>query len=202
MERIRGIGSEHMAAPPPDTDQPGAAQSGVPGGWSALLSRSRFGSPSAPYNVGHGETIAPERAPSRRRDPLLSQFQVQPILSREGEIAQRSDDMPGMGTDDLEEGYRPRHRFFPQPTNVPTAVVMPSWTKAGIVPRAFQWLANHGTLRREFLAGAQHFAGSHTLILKESSSSSSPVRMAPARTPRLTRYIPPPSYGLQTEVLE
>jgi hypothetical protein len=202
IERVRGIGSQYIGEPPPETDQPGAAQSGIPGGWSALRSRSRFGVPPRPYNIGHGETVVPERAPARPRDPILSQFLRVPIVVRQGDIEQRSEDAAALGRDDLDEGYRPQHRFFPTPSNAPTALVMPSWTKAGPQPQPFQWLANKGTLRREFLSDAQHFTGLHTLVEKESSSSTSPVRMVPARQPRLTRYVPPPSYGQQTEVLE
>jgi hypothetical protein len=73
------------------------------------------------------------------------------------------------------------------------------WSDFGKVPGKIN---RRYTLRREFMQDAQTFLGLRHYAEKRAASSTSPVRMLPPRTYRLTTRTLPGSFGQTTEVLE
>jgi hypothetical protein len=198
-----------MGHPKPEQEIPDRrTQTGInePDGWYGIRSRSRFLPVSRDIQVGHGGQQTSQRAPSRLPEPnRQTQFPIQrenrPLAWLPFGIGQRKEDVAALGSDDLAEGYRPFRGFFHEALTETRAVSMPSWVLAGPIARARQRLHPIAD-RREFMAQSQTFKGEHTEVPKGARMPTSPVRMLPARQPRLTRYAPPPSFGLQTEMIE
>lgn len=195
--RAPGLGGE---AEEPATDQPFA---GVPqSGFTGYLGRSRFASPPPAPVLAHGVTVeGASSGPGEIRDPSegMTVFESQDALNDAGGVDTRtrtSDTGGGPYNHMLARGFVRRYVDTTNPGRKPADMIR--WGEAPI-PRAFRQLRY--TLRREYAQDAQTFRGEHTSMIKAGKGSTSPMRMGPARTNRLTNRAPTGSYGQITEVL-
>jgi hypothetical protein len=183
-------------------------QTHADGGFTGIVSRSRFYSPLANPVVGHGEqsTVAP--APSFY-DPARGHSQFDELPTPAGDIRPNTEfpvrseydpslegptrELVALGAIAYERNYG-EAAVGAQPIVGP-----PSWYAAGPISKAMRRVTY--TLRREFMQGAQSFPGLHGSQEKKANVSTSPVRMTGARNNRLTLRELPASFGATTEVI-
>jgi hypothetical protein len=178
-----------------------------------IRSRSRFHSPLYNPPVGHGGPTSGVTPGPRLPDPGAgrSQFderEVEPF--RRGLSASSLREVspelnPSLGQEDVKLAREGVLRFARPDygvSNVGAQPIIgpPSWYAAGPIPPSLR-VARRGTLRREFMQWAQTFFGRHAVQTHKAPGSTSPVRMAAARTNRLTERRLPASFGSTTEVL-
>ena len=173
-------------------------------GFTGVRSRSRFGPVQGQTITGHGERQGGAiRSAPLGRDPAAGRTQFDkhatPLSMSERNTRDTTSDL---GADDREltRGFLSYiRRWVNVPTGGTRAADLPRWSDAGPVPQARRQLTY--TLRREFMQNAQSFLGQHTSFTKKAHYSTSPVRMRPPRSSRLTRRDQPASCGAETTVL-
>jgi hypothetical protein len=199
--RAPGLGGEAGNLPAEDL---GDLEATTPiQGFTGILGRSRFASFLPPPVLGHNGFVYGGSGAKPEPDPNTgdSQFDAQAALYDANGVTpySRTSDMPASNEALTASGLLRYVRRTVDTTNPGTrAPDMVRWGDPPF-PRAFRQLRY--TLRREFLQGAQNFLGQHTMMLKKGAASTSPVRMGPPRTNRLTSRAATGSYGQQTEVL-
>jgi hypothetical protein len=180
-----------------------------------IRSRSRFYSPLYNPPVGHGAATSGVQAgpiftdPARGRSQFDDRF-VEPhrrglSASSMTEFPMRTEYASSLGQEDVtlaREGVLrfARPDYGPAPVGAQPIIGPPSWYAAGPIPPSLR-ASRRGTLRREFMQWAQTFLGRHAIAERRGMGSTSPVRMRPAHTNRLTRRDLPASFGSTTEVL-
>jgi hypothetical protein len=180
-------------------------------GFAGILSRTRFTAPVGQIVVGHGSRQAMARtqagsAPGADPADQLSRFDGSAYHFRaaQSELPGRAEFMTTLDTLSLRLVALRVLRYFRHriDSTVPGFQLQDpnamGWGK-GPFPRAIR--EPRFTLRPEYMQGAQSFRGEHTLVVKGGKSSTSPVRMGPARTNRLTRRASPGSFGQRAEVM-
>lgn len=171
-------------------------------GFSGILSRSRFVAVTKQAVIGHGGPTAGQGPQALPQDPgagrsQFTKYAVDPQTF-----------VPNVRTSALDRwsewveaaGFLKYFRRTVDTTVPGFELQDPNamgWGKDP--PRA--WRSRRYTLRPEFQQGAQNFLGLHTKITKGARMSTSPVRMGPARSSRLTDRAAPGSYGQKTKVL-
>jgi len=180
-----------------------------------IRGRSRFNALLRWTPYGHGGPSSgvvpgPSLPDPNSGDSQFEEFDAQPYhdglsASAHSELPGRAEYMPSLGQEDpglAREGVL----RFARPDYGVTATAAepilgpPSWYAAGPIPVSLR-ASRRGTLRREFMQWAQSFLGDHGLQEHRATGSTSPVRMAAARTNRLTERRLPASFGATTEVL-
>lgn len=180
-----------------------------------IRSRSRFFALLTPPPIGHGgpsSGVTPGRSwydPGRGRSQFDDRF-VEPFrkgfsASAVTDPSALLDTYQGLGRESIALTKQGAIKFpAPDYAAIPTAAQVilgpPSWYAAGPIPPSIR-VARRGALRREFMQWAQTFLGRHTTQDHNAPGSTSPVRMAAARTNRLTERRLPASFGATTEVL-
>lgn len=206
--KATGVGSsrsEVIAAEEADNGVRYLEETTPRGGFTGILSRSRFRPPAPPLEAGHGEREGRIRPTyGDERDPAAAHTQFAPDdeeVDSEGMLGRRRD-RGNLGADDVFLARRGILRYVrrrvPEPV-AGTRIADPIRWGEPPIPRARFNLRY--TLRREFEQYAQTFLGMHTRVEKRSSSSTSPVRMGPPRSNRLTYRDSVGSFGETTEVL-
>lgn len=175
-------------------------------GFAGLASRSRFVFvPSIPQGHGSAATATPQ--PTRGRDPAadMSNFDdlndnFPPSL---GEGPYRSEFDASLGQTGprlVRDGVLSYiRRSFVERSAGTHAADLPRWSDAGPVPRSIRFV--RFTLRREFMQDAQNYLGLRGVAERGAHVSTSPVRMLPPLTSRLTVRDLPRSFGNRTEVV-
>lgn len=186
------------------TDEAQPEQGG--NGFSGIRSRSRFIPPPRPIQAGHGVSAQLTSRGENQPDPAAGRTQFgnldDPLSLSEAPDhrfdAQLGDDdyaLSRAGILDYE-----RDPLAPINTNGGRrASDLVRWSDAGPVPRP--WYTKLFLLRKEFMQDAQSFTGEHTEIQAGAKGPTSPVRMRPPRSNRLTERSLPGSFGQLTEVL-
>lgn len=206
--RHSGLGSE-ASEEVPATDNPDVHAQETQSndaGFAGLRSRSRFVFvPSIPQ--GHGTAARSVPQPTRGKDPAadVSNFDdlnenFPPSL---GEVPYRSEYDASLGQTGprlVREGVLNYiRRAFIERSAGTHAADLPRWTDAGPVPESKRYV--RFTLRREFMQDAQSFAGLRAVQARGAHTSTSPQRMIPPLTSRLTIRDLPRSFGAKTEVI-
>lgn len=172
------------------------------GGFTGIVSRSRFGAVLPWPSIGHGGQTTGFEPVDDGPDPAAgeTQFERTPsIVDRFLRTVRRA----GLGTDDIPLAREGKLLYVRD--RVPVAIVGTRLTDpirvsdSGPLPVAK--LNRRFTLRREFQQDAQTFDGLHQGFDHRAPGSRSPVRMLPARQSRLTVRTLPASFGQTTEVL-
>jgi len=199
----------------PDDDHILPGQTHANEDFYGIRSRSRFFALLTPPPVGHGgptSGVTPGRTwydPGRGRSQFDERF-VEPYrhdLSASSVTVPSAllDTYPGLGAESIKLTREGAMRF-PTPDYAATRTAAepilgpPSWYAAGPIPASLR-VNRRGALRREFMQWAQTFLGRHSVQAHTPPGSTSPVRMAAARTNRLTERRLPASFGATTEVL-
>ena len=179
------------------------------GGFTAILSRSRFFRMLTPRPVGHGDAQAPSDNPSQGPDPAdgRSQFDNMndnfpgPISDDHAANADRG--AQGLEAASVQMMARGRLKYVRRRDIVPLSGLVPvgppRWSDAGPAPRSR--MNRRYTLRPEFEQNAQTFSGIRFTVKRGAHVSTSPVRMLPPRTNRLTERDLPRSFGQTTQTL-
>jgi hypothetical protein len=181
-----------------------------------IRSRSRFFALLTPPPVGHGGPSSGVTPGRTWKDPGAgrSQFDDRFVEPFRDDLSASSvtnttgllDNTPSLGQEDVGLARKGVLRFArpdygAAPVNAQPIVGPPSWYAAGPIPVSLR-MSRRGTLRREFMQWAQTFLGRHSVQVHTAPGSTSPVRMAAARTNRLTERRLPASFGATTEVLQ
>jgi hypothetical protein len=213
VERSRkgGLGGAPEPLADDESDELHRLESTTPrDGFTGIESQTRFTSPAGQLVIGHGgaQSLArtqggapPDQDPGDGRSQFDFPFRFRAAQS---ELPDRAEYMASL--DNISIGLVARRviRYFRHridstvpafQTQDPNAM---GWGRAPF-PRAIR--QPRFTLRPEFMQGAQSFTGEHTLVVKYGKSSTSPVRMIPPRTNRLTRRAAPGSFGQRATVL-
>jgi len=180
-----------------------------------IKGRSRFNALLrwTPYGHGgpsSGVTPGPSLPDPNAGESQFDEFDAQPYrhglsASAHSELPGRAEYMPSLGQEDVGLAREGVLRFA-RPDYGETATAAepilgpPSWYAAGPIPRSLR-VTRRGTIRREFMQWAQSFLGARDFQPHAANMSTSPVRMAAARTNRLTERRLPASFGATTEVL-
>jgi hypothetical protein len=218
-ERFRhaGLGSDtNETVPAGQAESIRHLQETLPeGGFTGIRSRSRFFKLLTPRPVGHGSAQASGPNPGQGPDPAAGETQFDedghgstlggfgpPLPER---IAGRAGARPTPALDGYSEAMVDSGQMIYVRRNTPTSTAAlipigpPRWSDAGPPPQTYR--RTRYTLRREFEQGAQTFAGIRFTLRRGAHVSTSPVRMLPPRTNRLTDRVLPRSVGSTTDVL-
>ena len=202
--RHAGLGADaNEQVPSGDEQTIHELQSDAGGGgeWFGVRSfGTRFFRLLTPRPVGHGSAQAPPDTPSRGADPAED---LSPFDERYVDPLTRPRTDAGLGAVDMEltsRGVidRVRERVTAPITGF-VPIGPPRWSDSG--PPPANKYSKRFTLRPEFAQDAQTFAGLRFSLRRGAHVSTSPVRMLPPRSNRLTVRELPSSYGQTTEVL-
>jgi hypothetical protein len=175
-------------------------------GFTGILSRSRFRPPPPALRAGHGGVegrVQPTYGDDYDPASGFTQFPREPEdVDPEDDLEDVRRDRGNLGADDVALAQEGVLQYVRRRVRVPIDGYRPPdpirWGDPPF-PRAKRQL--RFTMRREFEQEAQNFLGLHTIVEKHSSASTSPVRMGPPNSSRLTYRDRPSSYGATTEVL-